>query len=338
MRKSKLLPRGVAMEFRGGLEEEVTAHAGVVLLIETGRRSGVMETADRVLPSKKNPKGLGQAQMVESFVVLSALGGECVDDFQALRGDRGLAALVGYQLPAPSTARSFLDRFHDEAAMAARPAQGSFIPRESAGLEGLRELVRASVRAYVSAVQPGRELTMDVDAHLVESSKREALPTDEGFRGYQPLLVTWAETELVLADQFRDGNVPAGKGIKELVDEAYESLPSHPEGWKVAVRSDSAAYDVDVLDHWQSRGWKFAVSADMSRQLRAEINQLAPQEWQLWEVEKGGTSGSGRRCRTYRAGRGRGGIRSPTATWPSGSGRLRGCCSVTGMEGSSARW
>ena len=164
----------------------------------------------------------------------------------------------------------------------------SFIPRESAGLEGLRELVRQSLRAYVSAVSPARALTMDVDAHLVASSKREALPTYEGFRGYQPLLVSWAETELVLADQFRDGNVLPGKGIAELVDEAYESLPAHPEGWVVAVRSDSAAYDVRVLDHWNGRGWRFAVSADMSRQLHSEIDKLSPDEWQLWEVEKGG--------------------------------------------------
>jgi len=288
VRKSKGLPRGVEMEFRGGLQEDVTAHAGVVLLVEAGRRSGVIAKADQVLAAKKNPKGLSQAQMVESFVLLSALGGECVDDFQALRGDLGLEAMLGYPLPAPSTARSFLDRFHDEAAMAARPAQGSFIPRESSGLEGLGELVRASLRAYVWAVKPGRELTMDVDAHLVESSKREALMTYEGFRGYQPLLVTWAETGLVLADQFRDGNVPPSKGIQELVDDAYEGLPEHPEGWQVAVRSDSAAYDGKVLDHWNARGWKFAVSADMSRQLRAEMGQLAPQEWHLWEVEKGG--------------------------------------------------
>jgi len=283
----KLLPRGVGMQFRGGLEEEVTAHAGVVLLIETGRRSGVIGTADRVLAAKKNPKGLGLAQMVESFVILSALGGECVEDFQALRSDLGLAAMLGYQLPAPSTARSFLDRFHDEKAMAERPAQGSFIPRESPGLEGLKELVRASTRAYVSAVQPSRDLTMDVDAHLVESSKREARVTYEGYRGYQSLVVTWAETKLVLADQFRDGNVPPGQGIARLVDEAYDSLPSHPEGWKVAVRSDSAAYEVKVLDHWNDRGWKFAVSADMSQQLRAEIGKLAPQEWQFWEEEGG---------------------------------------------------
>ena len=101
MRKSKLPPRGVEMEFEGGLEEEVTAHTGLTLLVETGRRSGVMEKADRVLPPKKNPKGLGQAQMVESFVILSALGGECVEDFQTLRADLGLGANEG-NCPGPA--------------------------------------------------------------------------------------------------------------------------------------------------------------------------------------------------------------------------------------------
>ena len=75
-------------------------------------------------------------------------------------------------------------------------------------------------------------MTLDVDAHLVESSKASALPTYEGFRGYQPALVSWAETGLVLADEFRDGNVPAGSGLAELVDEAYAALPSD-RSWRV---------------------------------------------------------------------------------------------------------
>lgn len=288
MKKGKLSARGLEIEFEGGLREEVTAHAGVALLVEVGRRSGVIATADRVLPAKKNPKGLTQGQLVESFVLLSALGGECADDLGKLRQDQGLEALVGYQLPAPSTARGWLELYHDEEATAERPLQGSFIPRESARLAGLGEVVRQSVRAYVSVVETGREVTLDVDAHLVESSKREALTTYEGFRGYQPMLVTWAQTGLVLADEFRDGNVPASKGIAEVVDEAYESLPSRPEGWEVRIRSDSAAYDQQVLNHWDGRGWKFAVSADMSPQLRQEIARVKPEEWQLWEVEKGG--------------------------------------------------
>ena len=288
VKKDKVLPNSVGIEFEGGLREEVTAHAGVALFVETGRRSGVMAKADRVVPAKKNPKGLSQSQMVESFALLSALGGECIDDFEKLREDRGLEALVGYPLPAPSTARAWLERCHDEGAVAARPMQGSFIPRESGGLVGLRELVAQSVRAYVSAVKPGPEVTVDVDAHLVESSKREALMTYEGFRGYQPMVVSWAEEELILADQFRDGNVPASKGIREMVDEAYAALPDRAQGWAVRVRSDSAAYDQGLLGHWDGRGWKFAVTADMSPQLREEIGGVRPEEWQLWEEEKGG--------------------------------------------------
>ncbi len=289
MARRKILANALDIDFRGGLTSEVTPHAGVALLVELGRVSGVMGAAEKHLPPKKNPKGLSHAQMVESFVLLSALGGECVDDLDPLRRDRGLSAIVGYDLPAASTGRQWLERvFHEEALLAQRPLLGSFIPQESAGLSGLGAVRDHSVRAYVSSVKPAREVTLDVDAHLVESSKREAMPTYEGFRGYQPMLVVWAETELVLADEFRDGNVPAGKDIARMVDSAYASLPYRQEAWTVAVRSDSAAYEQEVLDHWNSKGWRFAVSADMTRQLRAEIDKLPPQEWQHWQTGQDG--------------------------------------------------
>ena len=287
MKKERLSATGLEIEFEAGLAEEMTVFAGAALLVESARRSGVIATADRILPCKRNPKGLMQGQLVESFVLLSALGGECIDDIQRLRLDRGLEAMVGYELPAASTARGWLDQFHDQSLIAERPLQGSFIPQESARLTGLQEVVRQSVRAYVVAMKPSRQVTLDVDAHLVESSKREALPTYEGYRGYQPMLVTWAETDLILADQFRDGNVPASKDIAKVVEEAYDSLPSRADGWEVRVRSDSAAYEEKILEHWASRGWRFAVSADMSPQLWAEIVGVKPEEWRLWEVEQG---------------------------------------------------
>src|SRR3990172_8946018 len=182
----KPLANALDIDLQGGLTEQVTPHAGVALLIELGRRSGVMAAAERHLPAKRSAKGLGQGQVVESFVLLSALGGECVDDFDHLRRDYGLAALVGYHLPAASTARQWLDQFHDAEAVAARPLQGSFIPRESDRLAGLQAVVRRTVEAYGAVQQPGPEVTLDVDAHLVESAKGTALPTYEGFRGYPP--------------------------------------------------------------------------------------------------------------------------------------------------------
>ena len=284
----KPLRRDLPIAIRGGLEEVTTPHAGVAGLLELGRRSNVMAAAEKYLPAKQSPKGLGQGEMVEAFVLLSALGGECLDDFTNLRRDEGLAALLGYTLPAAATARQWLDRFHEDALLAGRPPQGSFIPAESRGLAGLRAVVEHSVRTFVSALQPGPQVTLDVDAHLVESSKAEALRTYEGFRGYQPMLVCWAETGLVLADEFRDGNVPASVGIQDLVDRAYASLPEREGGWQVAVRSDSAAYEGALLDHGAERGWRFAVSADMTPALRREIAALAPEAWQFGKQEREG--------------------------------------------------
>lgn len=63
----------------GGLQEASTPWAGSSLLVELFRCSGVDGVANKVLPAKESAKGLKQGQAVESFVLLSALGGECVD-------------------------------------------------------------------------------------------------------------------------------------------------------------------------------------------------------------------------------------------------------------------
>jgi len=67
----------LAVTVSGGLEEVVTPWARASVLIEAYRRYGVGDAADRALPRKKTSKGLSQGQMTESFVLLSALGGEC---------------------------------------------------------------------------------------------------------------------------------------------------------------------------------------------------------------------------------------------------------------------
>jgi len=58
------------------LGEASTSWVGVSLLVELFRRSGVNATANEVLPARGSAKGLKQGQIIESFVLLSALGGE----------------------------------------------------------------------------------------------------------------------------------------------------------------------------------------------------------------------------------------------------------------------
>ena len=52
--------------------------------------------------------------MVESFVILNAVGGECFDDFQRLREEPGLSEMIGHGIPSPEVAGKFLYQFHDE--------------------------------------------------------------------------------------------------------------------------------------------------------------------------------------------------------------------------------
>ena len=276
----------LGVEIVGGLKEVSTPWAGASLLVELYRRAKLGEVADKVLPTKRSTKGLTQGQMVESFVLVSALGGECLEDLKHLRNDKGMEAILGYRMPASETARQWLDKFHDEGLMADRPAQGSFVPRESSGLAALNEIRRRGVVSYVNAIHPGNEVTLDVDAHLVETEKANARYCYEGHKAFQPIVVCWAQTMLVLTDEFRDGNVPASKDIHRIVDQAYDMLPSGD--WRIRVRSDSAAYEQEVLDHWDGRGWGFAVSADMSRQLRQEIENLPAKEWKVGKMEGGG--------------------------------------------------
>ena len=270
----------------GGLKEASTPWSGASLLVDLYRKLEMNELANRVLPAKKSAKGLQPGQTVESFILLSALGGENNEDMQRLRDDTGLAGILGYQPPAPETARQWLDRFHDESLLIGKPLQGSFIPEESAALAGLREMNKRIIWSYIKNVNSGSVVTLDVDTQLVETYKAEAQYCYEHYKAYQAMKVVWAETMLVVNDEFRDGNVSAGKDIKRIVDESVDMLP--PGEWRIRIRSDSAAYETDTLDYWDGKHWEFAVSADMFPQLKKEIERLPENAWRLWKIEDKG--------------------------------------------------
>jgi len=126
--------------------------------------------------------------------------------------------------------------------------------------------VNAELIDKVQRQSPETEATIDIDASVHESHKKEALWTYDGVRGYQPVIAYWAEQGLILADQFRDGNVPAGMGNRQVVKQALAALPEGVEARY--VRGDSALYEQKLLRELDGDGIAFAISADVSKQLR----------------------------------------------------------------------
>ena len=129
------------------LEECVTAYGGIPLFLQAARSLDVPGRVKQHLQLKQRQRGLDEAGYVESFLVLNALGGECLDDFDRLREDAGLAEMLGHEMPSPEAARKFLYQVHDEekieqAQEELAVGQVSYIAEESAHCELWRRSTR----------------------------------------------------------------------------------------------------------------------------------------------------------------------------------------------------
>ncbi len=259
-----------------GEPEDVTARAGLPLVVETMRALGVDELAQAELPEPKRRRGFTPAQKLEALITLLAAGGDRVEDIRVLSEDQGLERLLGAPLPSPDALLDFLGQFHDPACWAERPPdKPAYVPPESAGLRGLDAVLGAMVAR--GADPRTTRATIDHDGTIIEAHKRDAQVAYEGTRGYQPLVAVWAEEQLIVADEFRDGNVAGGEDPLSSVKRAMGHLP--PWVQERYFRGDSACYYAPLLKYLVAEGIGFTISADMTKELRAGCLAVPHERW-----------------------------------------------------------
>lgn len=259
---------------------DLTALAGLTLVSETMLALGLEELVSTRLRLRQRQRGYSEFDKLHALVLVQAAGGDCVEDVRILARDAGLTRLLDRSFPSADTLHDFLGAFHDEERFRERPGTGTaWIPEENAALEALGVVNTELVRRAVGPAAP-RSATLDLDATIIESHKRDALPHYKGGRGYQPTAVVWAEQDLVVADQYRDGNVPAGMDTAAVARRAFAALPPTVEGR--AFRGDSACYDEALLKYLVGEQTAFTISADMSQELR-KVCAAAAVQWALLE-------------------------------------------------------
>jgi hypothetical protein len=158
----------------------------------------------------------------------------------------------------------------------------AFIPTVTAAIQGLWKANEA-LTGFVQVNSPSSLATLDQDATLIATHKRDALHCYKGFKAYQPLNCWWAEQGLMLYSEFRDGNVPAGHEQLRVLKESLQYLPASVT--KVALRSDSAGYQEELLlycgEGKDSRFGviEFAIAADVTEAFRLAVLTTAESEW-----------------------------------------------------------
>lgn len=256
MSSAKILPRFHISPGASG----VTAFGGLPLIAHLTESLGIIAAIDRQLNGlKRRRRGYAVWQPLLSLVLLLVAGGNRLDDIRLLRSDRNLKRLLGQaHLPAATTLGNFLRRFKR---------------RNIAALSQIsaRLVTRVLLMRHITAV------TLDFDATLIESSKKDAQMTYKGFRGYDPLLCFVAETGQVLRGVFRPGNAsPSGNALSFLRG-TLKRLP--PWVSRITIRSDSAWYNHKLLDYCHDRGVRFAITAVITNPLVETLKALPEAQW-----------------------------------------------------------
>ncbi len=183
----------------------MTPHGGVELWLPTASRSGVF----RNLPAGiARGQGWTEGQLLLSLCLLNILGYECAEDLDRMEADEGLCGLVRRHerrilglsrrqldgrhrkgrtrtFPSPRSMLDWLHDQHDEAAARERCKGSAYVPPPSASLLPLQEASRRLVSLVAEEVDL-RQATVDIDATIIASYKKDALPTYRSANGTCP--------------------------------------------------------------------------------------------------------------------------------------------------------
>lgn len=244
------------------------ARGGLVLPYEMAEALRLPKVIDRELPPPGSGRGYKASQFVMPLVVMLHGGGRKLDDLRELKGEVSLKELLSIKgLPASCTVGDWLRR----------------MGRDGRGLWGLCAVNRHEV-SEVLRRDNRTEYTLDTDATIIEAEKAEARWTYKKEKGYQPLLGFLFELGLVLGDEFRDGNVPAGARAVEFLDFCVQMMP---KGKRIRYyRSDSAAYQAGVINYCFGHDMLFTITADQDEAVREAIRGIKPEEWQPYERDR----------------------------------------------------
>ena len=290
----------------------MTAVAGLPAYLDLARVAGLAKSIGRHVRLREGGQGWSDSQMISSLILLNLAGGECVDDLRVLEKDEGFCRVLrrtesygmhlrkrraaqrrwrrGRQrsVPSPTAAFRYLEGFHDEEEESKRLPHKAFIPAANEALEGLGK-VNGDLVAFVQTRSPHNQATLDMDACLVETEKQEALYSYKKYKAYQPLTTYWAEADLIVHSEFRDGNVGAGYQQLRVFKEALDHMPPGVE--KVMMRSDTAGYQRELLKYCAEGKnerfgvIEFAVGVDVTPEFKKAVAQVAQEDWHTLERE-----------------------------------------------------
>jgi hypothetical protein len=242
----------------------ITPHAGLALVGEFAVGMGLLQSIDQYLPKPGSGAGYHPSEYLFPLILMLNGGGRSLEDTRQIRMDEGLREILPLKrIPSSDVFGDWLRN------------RG-----ESSGLSGLEKVNRRLLKRAMK-YDGIKGYTLDIDATGIEAEKQSAKTTYKGFKGYMPIVGHLAENALVLADEFRAGNVaPAARNLA-FIKHCARQLP---KGKRItALRSDSAAYQAEIINYCEQEGIQFATGADLDEAVVGAIRNIPEKDWEPYK-------------------------------------------------------
>ena len=264
------LMKGIPLTIRPGhtirlkaTTEPLTVHTGLSLFYAMAEILKIPKSLDDHVQVKQRDSGYPESEHILALAANAFVGGDFLDDLEALREDDAIKMAIGRkEIPDPTTAGEFCRRF----------SRGHILQINKAFAEIEHEVYKK--RKDVS------DLTIDVDAKVHEvygKKKQGAAKAYNGVYSLQPMYAFADETDELLHVEVRSGNTHPGAKAVSYLRRLAKKIPSSVE--KIYLRSDSAFYNREVVEFCEEKGWEFSITADQTAALLRAINTLAPDAW-----------------------------------------------------------
>jgi len=259
MIRQTILPFKVEMT-----RDMITPHAGLALLGEFAVGLGLLQSVDRYLPRPGSGAGYSPSEYTFPLLLMLNGGGRSLEDTRQIRVDDGIREILPLER-IPSS-----DAFGDW--LRSMGTNGGLY-----GFEKVNQILLKRGMKYDGI----KGYTLDIDATGIVAEKQSAKMTYKGFKGYMPIVGHIAENGLVLGDEFREGNVTPA--TRNLVFIKY-CLRQMPKGKRIkALRSDSAAYQADIINYCEQEGIQFAIGADLDEAVMEAIRAIPDKYWEPYK-------------------------------------------------------
>jgi hypothetical protein len=266
--KVKVAGRSALVEIAPS-SQQITSHAGLVLVRELASQLGLAELLDPITV-KQRKRGYSPGQAILALCETLIAGGECLDDIELLRADCAQATLRGHPLPESTTLGRFLRRFT---------------------LGHIGQLNRAldQLFARVDPLLEREMVTLDLDATLVEhhgpaGSRQGTRGTYTGKVAWHPLLCFVAETGEWLHAKLRNGHAAASTGASRFLAECLRRVPA---GVRLFLRADEGFYGQNFLAELERRQITYAVGTPLLASVRHRIGEIAAADWRPSSYREG---------------------------------------------------